>query len=217
MNHSHMSAHGEPVWLFVAASCLILWERDVPSGCELWPPSQKAGALRGCDPLSLAEARYSAICCSLGSCCMKLWNSIYVRDLRDTCQTKNKQATKMGQLSSSGSSQRAVVHNLTVVVLNGGPTLTWYWTPYSPNNKLQQCQPACGYSNSHFIRNINFIVRFHKYEVDSAKRMGLPWEHIPTNRITSYVRYSWCSSALPVEIAASGCSCDSCKYLLLES
>lgn len=74
---------------------LFLWERDVPSGRRFgfWLNGSLAGALRGCDPLSLAEPLASAICYSLGYCWAGLRNTLYVTKSGDS-HAKNKQSKK---------------------------------------------------------------------------------------------------------------------------
>lgn len=78
MNHAHMSS----TWCACTVNCklkkegggrvlaLFLRERDVPGGRRLgfWLVGSLAQALRGCDPLRLAEPWAPAICCSPGYC-----------------------------------------------------------------------------------------------------------------------------------------------------
>lgn len=85
MNHYHMSS----TWCACTVSCelnkertgrilaLFLWERDVPGGRRFgfWLDGSLARALRGCDPLSLAEPRAQTICCSPGYCWAGLWSN----------------------------------------------------------------------------------------------------------------------------------------------
>lgn len=73
--------HNVPVRLLVswvrsrvAASCLVsvgAWRPQWLEGLA----SSSDGRSRGCDPLSLAHTWPSAICSSLGSCWMELWNT----------------------------------------------------------------------------------------------------------------------------------------------
>lgn len=60
---------------------LFLWKRDVPSDRRFgfWLDWSLARALKGCDPLSLAEPQALAICFSPGYYWAGLWsNALYV-------------------------------------------------------------------------------------------------------------------------------------------